>query len=127
MVDELILQDMNVTPEEIEAEVAAAMSDAEVDDIDKAIDESIKNFEAGSIIRGRVINVIGDDVIVDVGYKSEGVVGLGEFDDPSSVTPGFASWLIYSPETPVINAPRSKTKSQTRILLNSDDAPVVLL
>jgi len=88
MVDELILEDMNVKPEEIEAEVAEAMSDPAVADLGKAIDESIKDFEAGVIIKGRVINVVGDDVIVDVGYKSEGVVGLGEFDDPLKVKPG---------------------------------------
>ena len=88
MVDELILEDMNVTPEEIEAQVAEAMADPSVADLDKAIDESIKDFEAGVIIQGRVVRVVGDDVIVDVGYKSEGVVGLGEFDDPSKVKPG---------------------------------------
>jgi len=88
MVDEMILEDMNISTEEIEREVAEAMSDPSVDDLDQAIADSIRNFDTGSIIKGRVINVIGDDVIVDVGYKSEGVVGLNEFDDPSAVKTG---------------------------------------
>ena len=88
MVDELILDDMNVLPEEIEREVEEAMADPSVSDLTTAIDESIRNFETGSIIKGRVINVIGDDVVVDVGYKSEGVVGLNEFQDRSAVKPG---------------------------------------
>ena len=88
MVDELILRDMNVDRETIDREVEAAMTDPVMADLTKAIDESIKLFEQGSIIRGKVINIIGDDVIVDVGYKSEGLLPLNEFTDPTQVKPG---------------------------------------
>ena len=88
MVDKLILQDMNVDPEEIERELEATMSAGAMADLDKAIDESIKDFDTGSIIRGRIINVIGDDVIVDVGYKSEGLLARNEFNDESELAIG---------------------------------------
>ncbi|MGO8705669.1 MAG: 30S ribosomal protein S1 [Candidatus Brocadiia bacterium] len=88
MVDELMLSDMHVDRSEIDREVEAAMADPAVKDLDKAVDESIKSFEAGSIIKGRVINIIGDDVVVDVGYKSEGLLPLNEFSDSGSVKPG---------------------------------------
>ena len=81
MVDELMLRDMNVDREEIDREVEAAMADPAVKDLDKAVDESIKHFEPGSIIKGKVINILGDNVVVDVGYKSEGLLPLNEFTD----------------------------------------------
>ena len=38
-------------------------------------------FKTGSIIEGTVSAVKGDDVFVDIGYKSEGSVSLGEFGE----------------------------------------------
>ena len=52
------------------------MADPAIKNLDKAIDDSIRDFEPGSIVKGKVVNMVGDDVIVDVGYKSEGVVSL---------------------------------------------------
>jgi len=88
MVDELILQDMNVQWEDINREVEEAMSDPAVKDLNKAIDDSIKHFESGSIIRGRILSIVGDDVVVDVGYKSEGLLAVNEFYDPSEIKIG---------------------------------------
>lgn len=45
-------------------------------------------FKPGSIIEGTVSAVKGDDVFVDIGYKSEGVVSLDEFADKEVVKPG---------------------------------------
>jgi small subunit ribosomal protein S1 len=38
-------------------------------------------IEAGAIVPGTVVEVVGDQVIVDVGYKSEGLVPLAEWDE----------------------------------------------
>lgn len=38
-------------------------------------------FETNKIVDGRVLSINGDDVLVDVGYKSEGVIKLDEFRD----------------------------------------------
>jgi small subunit ribosomal protein S1 len=40
-----------------------------------------QEFEVNKIVKGRVLNILGDDVIVDVGYKSEGVIKLEEWYD----------------------------------------------
>ena len=47
-------------------------------------------FTAGSIIKGTISGIKGNDVFVDIGYKSEGVVPLNdkEFQDPSAVKVG---------------------------------------
>ena len=46
-------------------------------------------FAPGSIIKGKVSAVKGDDVFTDIGYKSEGIVSLSEFADPAVVVPGY--------------------------------------
>lgn len=40
-----------------------------------------QDFEVNKIINGRVLNVVGDEVWVDVGYKSEGIIPLNEWYD----------------------------------------------
>ncbi len=45
----------------------------------KHYEESLKNFQPDTIIKGKILNVVGDDVLVDIGYKSEGVVPKGDF------------------------------------------------
>ena len=44
-------------------------------------DDSMRNLTEGEIVRGRVIGVTNNVVIVDVGYKSEGLIPIEEFYD----------------------------------------------
>jgi len=45
-------------------------------------------FKNGSLVEGVVSAVNGDDVFVDIGYKSEGAVPLSEFGPDAEVKPG---------------------------------------
>ena len=45
-------------------------------------------FKSGSLVEGTVSAVRGDDVFVDIGYKSVGTVGIGEFGEGAEVKPG---------------------------------------
>jgi small subunit ribosomal protein S1 len=45
-------------------------------------------FAAGSIVKGTIIEVGTKDVLVDIGYKSEGVISGGEFEDIKVVKVG---------------------------------------
>src|ERR1043165_8033909 len=45
-------------------------------------------FAAGNIVKGTVIEVRPKEVLVDIGYKSEGVVSGGEFKDIKAVKVG---------------------------------------
>ena len=47
-----------------------------------------KKVVSGSIVEGTVSAVKGNDVFTDIGYKSEGIVGLDEFADKAEVKPG---------------------------------------
>ena len=52
---------------------------------------SLKNIAEGEVIKGTVLKVSDSEVIVDVGYKSEGLIPLSEFYDEngeSMVQPG---------------------------------------
>jgi small subunit ribosomal protein S1 len=40
-----------------------------------------QEFEVNKIVRGRILQVVGDEVWVDVGYKSEGIIPLNEWYD----------------------------------------------
>src|SRR2546427_9999913 len=45
-------------------------------------------FAAGNIVKGTIIEVRPKEVLVDIGYKSEGVIPANEFDDIKTVKPG---------------------------------------
>ena len=42
-------------------------------------DVSFKNFAEGEVVKGTVLQVSESEVIVDVGYKSEGIIPVDEF------------------------------------------------
>jgi len=46
---------------------------------------STSGMEIGQILKGRIVEITKDFVVVDVGLKSEGLVPLAEFEDPSSL------------------------------------------
>src|SRR5262245_622997 len=51
-------------------------------------EESLRSIGEGEIVRGTVLSVDDKEVLVDVGFKSEGVISLSEFPDPSSIKVG---------------------------------------
>ena len=50
--------------------------------------QTLQNFAEGEVVRGTVVEIGPDRVLVDIGYKSEGVVPADEFPDPGSVQVG---------------------------------------
>jgi len=50
-------------------------------------DETLRDFEEGEIVKGVVIRIDRDEVMVDVGYKSEGYIPLLEFGTMPDGTP----------------------------------------
>ena len=76
MVDRNLLREFDVSDEEM----ATIVSPEDGDDMDRFLEVG-QNFDIGGIVSGKVIEVVGDQVVVDVGYKSEGLVSLHEWDD----------------------------------------------
>src|SRR5207237_6407011 len=44
-------------------------------------DSSFRNIAEGEVVKGTVLKVTASEVIVDVGYKSEGIIQIAEFLD----------------------------------------------
>ncbi|RPJ44977.1 MAG: 30S ribosomal protein S1 [Candidatus Latescibacterota bacterium] len=51
-------------------------------------EESMKEIEEGQIVNGTVLRVGESEVMVDVGFKSEGVIALSEFPEPVNIRVG---------------------------------------
>ena len=51
-------------------------------------DETLKDIVEGEIVPGHVIAVENGEVIIDVGFKSEGAISLSEFTDPDELEVG---------------------------------------
>ena len=53
--------------------------DLNFEDMVEAYNHSFKNFSEGAVVTGTILKVSGSNVVVDVGYKSEGLIPLEEF------------------------------------------------
>jgi small subunit ribosomal protein S1 len=60
----------------------------EREEMSKMYEETLKNFTEGSIVPGKVLEVRSNEVLVDIGYKSEGVIDGHEFAALSEVNIG---------------------------------------
>ncbi len=60
----------------------------DADAIDAMYSNTLKDFAVGSIVPGKVLRIQDDEVLVDIGYKSEGIVDGDEFADVSAVQVG---------------------------------------
>lgn len=57
----------------------ATPKDNTQEDMQTLYETSMKSLQEGNILTGKVINIAGDSVIIDVGLKSEGIAPLSEF------------------------------------------------
>jgi small subunit ribosomal protein S1 len=70
-----------VTLDELEAEEEAHTDDPVYDQFRALIDETSIDVREQDIVEGRVLRVDEDHVVVDIGYKSDGIVPRDEFGD----------------------------------------------
>ena len=70
------------------------LEDAEVFDAEEfeeqagLYEESFRDIEENEIVTGTVVAVTEDEVLVDIGYKSEGTISLSEFAEEEPITVG---------------------------------------
>ena len=77
------------------AKVVALTVDPDDESVDTAeyarlldlYDRSFRNISEGEVIEGTVLKVTSTEVIVDVGYKSEGIIAVSEFLDEKGELP----------------------------------------
>jgi len=51
-------------------------------------DKTMKTFELGNIVTGTILKITDDSVIVDIGFKSEGIINLHEFNENTDIELG---------------------------------------
>ncbi len=57
-------------------------------EMQELIAKSLRDFKEGSIVKGRILEIRPREVLVDIGYKSEGAIPASEFDDMNEVEVG---------------------------------------
>ncbi|MEE9584022.1 MAG: 30S ribosomal protein S1 [Candidatus Brocadiales bacterium] len=76
-----VVRTYDIDETEVEREIEEAVGGRQQEDMEKIYADSIKHFEVGSILKGKVLALVPSDVIIDCGYKSEGVIPNDEFDN----------------------------------------------
>ncbi|MBW2217473.1 MAG: S1 RNA-binding domain-containing protein, partial [Deltaproteobacteria bacterium] len=71
---------MGTTGEEALDESKEDLSDS--DNFMKLYEESLKSIQEGEVIKGEIVQIGKEYVLVDIGYKSEGQISIHEFVDP---------------------------------------------
>ena len=80
-----VVRKYDLPEDELEQKVLEAFNESQPEQMAEVYDSSVKEFEEDTIITGRVLNVVNGEVIVDIGYKSEGVIPLAEFGENADV------------------------------------------
>jgi small subunit ribosomal protein S1 len=77
MVNRNLLREYDLPEGELQEELSSAFQQDE----ENWLPAETQAFEPNKLLTGRVLNVIGDEVWIDVGYKSEGLIKLEEWYD----------------------------------------------
>ena len=85
--DELIV---GLTLEEIEAIEGQDYSLAQREELEAQYLENIgsNQIRPGAIVTGKLLRRVGNEVIVDINYKSEGIISMSEFGKDEEIIPG---------------------------------------
>ena len=89
MVDHNLIANLSIEENEAEQMLADAFGQTVAEgDLDKLLEGQIGDFKPGTILKGKIIGKAGDDFLVEVGLKSEGILDKNEFDEVESVEIG---------------------------------------
>ncbi|MEM9294554.1 MAG: 30S ribosomal protein S1, partial [Planctomycetota bacterium] len=90
MVDKNLIADLEFDDSQVDTMLMDQLGEAVAGgDMEGLLEETnIGDFSPGSILTGRIIGYAGDDFLVDVGLKSEGVLDKHEFEDHTEVEIG---------------------------------------
>ncbi len=58
-------------------------------------EKEMQDFQEGNLVKGKVVAVRGQEIVVDIGYKAEGILSLDEFTDPSLVKVGAEMEFLF--------------------------------
>jgi len=88
MVDRNIINKLGLSEEKLDQQVNEMFGEQENQFLEEALQTRVDSRLPGTILKGTIVSQIGNDVIVEVGLKSEGIVDASEFDEPDQIEPG---------------------------------------
>lgn len=89
MIDETLIASLGVADDETMALLGEVFGTSEDESrMDEILVDQANDLRAGKLIKGRVIGFAGDDVVVDVGLKSEGLIPREEFPNLNELRVG---------------------------------------
>jgi small subunit ribosomal protein S1 len=74
-------EQFSIDVQDMDAADAAQTGESSMNELMDLYEESFKRFAEGEVVTGRIISIDKDHVLVDIGYKSEGQIRIGEFLD----------------------------------------------
>ncbi|MHC4835750.1 MAG: S1 RNA-binding domain-containing protein [Planctomycetota bacterium] len=88
MVDRNLITKLGLSNEQIEQEVNELFTSEHTLLLEEELQKKVESLTPGTIVTGRIVTQLGNDVIVELGLKSEGMVEASEFDDPEEIVSG---------------------------------------
>jgi small subunit ribosomal protein S1 len=81
---------VGLTLEEIEAIEGQEYTDKERTELEAIYNDAMSStgVRVGCIVKGTILKKVGAEVVVDIGFKSEGIIPISEFRDDDEVVPG---------------------------------------
>ena len=83
----VIIKEVIGTMNDLQNEVARNNEEGEELTFSQLLDQSLISLHTGDIVKGTVINVSNEEVSVNLGYKSDGIIPRGEFSSDPTVIP----------------------------------------
>ncbi len=81
MVDEILIASLGLTDKDTDALLRGVFTEQSPDEAMEAVlGKELGDLTPGKLIKGKVIGFAGDDVVVEVGLKSEGLIPKEEFE-----------------------------------------------
>jgi len=88
MVDRNIVNKLGLSQEKLDQQVNEMFGEQENEFLEQALQKKVDLRLPGTILKGTIVSQIGNDVIVEVGLKSEGIVDASDFDSPDDIVHG---------------------------------------
>ena len=89
MVDHNLIADIGIDLDQADALIRDAFGEEVASgNMDSLIIGDIQQFIPGNMLKGKIVGKAGDDAVIDVGLKSEGLIHKSEFDDWDTLESG---------------------------------------
>ncbi len=88
MVDRNLISKLGITDDQLEQQLGELYTTEHQQMLEKALDKKVEALVPGTIVKGKIVGMAGNDVVIELGLKSEGLIETSEFDSPDEIVSG---------------------------------------